>query len=268
MKIGLSNPFNYTGGKYRYLNELQRILPMSNNLTVLDPFFGGGDLSTHLNVSWEITAGDTLEKLIEIHREIKKGGISTSSVMEESYRNELGRFNDGSYDKYREYYNKHPSAIGLYVLLCHSNSNRIRFSRIGYNVPFGKRWFNAKMQEKLIDYRSRVLCRDISFKNMGYSEHSFDRFDLILIDPPYLNTLATYNDSWSEHDERMLHAKINSECRLNKFVYFGQTWSKGVENKLLIEFSKNYNVQVLKDTTSNCSANRNNLKTQEIMIYN
>jgi site-specific DNA-adenine methylase len=135
-------------------------------------------------------------------------------------------------------------------------------------MPFGKRWFNLEMQKKLDDYIDRLSRKSIDFECRGYANINFHKFDLTLIDPPYLNTTATYNEAggWRDIDEMNLHDKIKNEC--NTFVYFGQIWSKGVHNKLLDDFSKDYKVKVLKDTTKHCSANRKHDKTVEVMIYN
>ena len=268
MNIGLSNPFNYTGSKHRYLRDLMEILPDLHSLSVCDPFVGGGDLCTNLPISWNVSASDAMPQLIEMHKEIAKGFIDVDLVCVRAYQSRLNNKDEQSYYKFRDSYNASPSPLDLYLLICHANSNRLRFSSNGFNVPFGKRWFNLDIQAKLADYHKRLWHRDIAFEHRAYSDVCFDLFDLTLIDPPYLNTTATYNEKggWGVDDEIHLHAKIKAECK--KFVYFGQIWSKGIHNKILDDFSKDYNIKILKDTTKHCSANRNDDKTIEVMIWN
>jgi DNA adenine methylase Dam len=268
MQIGLSNPFNYTGSKHRYLRELREILPTDDNLTACDPFVGGGDLCTHLNKTWSIYASDTMPQVIEMHNEIMSGNINVESLCVKAYSSRLNNKDVDAYDKFKRLYNKSPSPFDLYLLLCHSFSNDIRFSSNGYNVPFGKRWFNLEMQKKLYNYIERLHDRSVSFCCHEYAERDFSQFDITLIDPPYLNSVATYNErgGWLEGDEIELHDKIKLEC--DKFVYFGQIWSNGKHNKFLDDFSKNYNFKILKDTTKHCSANRKDDKTVELMIWN
>lgn len=268
MEIGLSNAFNYVGSKHRYLKELGAILPVDDSLTVCDPFVGGGDLCTHLNKTWDIFASDAMPQVIEMHREIMSGHINVESLCVKAYSSRLNNKDKASYLKFRALYNKSPNPFDLYLLLCHSFSNGIRFSSNGFDMPFGKRWFNLEMQKKLYNYIERLHDRQISFGCREFSDCDFSQFDITLIDPPYLNSVATYNEKggWLESDEIALHGKIKSEC--NKFVYFGQIWANGKHNKLLDDFSKNYNVKILKDTTKHCSANRKDGKTVEVMIWN
>lgn len=268
-KIGLSNPFNYTGSKHRYLSDLLEILPADNNLIVADPFCGGGDLCSNLPISWIVYASDSMPQIIGMHRAVASGAISADNAMRLAYKYQLNNLDEKHYYSFRDHYNKNKGSLGLYVLLCHSNTNRIRFNSNGeFNMPFGDRWFNLEMQKKLDDYRMRLHMRNVEFHVKSYIDIDFSFFDIALIDPPYLNTTATYNKSgaWSLADELHLHGKIKSECK--KFVYFGQIWSKGVHNEALELFSLDYNVKVLKDTTGTCSNNRKKGKTVEVMIWN
>jgi DNA adenine methylase/adenine-specific DNA-methyltransferase len=125
------------------------------------------------------------------------------------------------------------------------------------------------LKNKLIDYQNRLKDRDVEFYCKSAFDINFKLYDITLIDPPYLNTIATYNEKngWNADLENMLHDKIKSEC--NKFVYFGQTVSNGIKNELLVEFAKNYNVKILKTTTENCSSTKKKKgETVEVMIWN
>lgn len=268
-----SNCFNYTGSKHRYLEALFSVLPDDEHLTVIDPFVGGGDLISKLPTTWSIFASDEMPQLIGMHKEIQCGFLDTESVSRIVNEACLNSSSEHEYYMFRARYNDigHQRPGDLYALLCHSNSNRIRFSPNGFNMPFGKRTFNKDMQAKLDNYSELLSKLTIDFSCNKYTDIDFNKADLLLIDPPYLNTTATYNESgaWTINDEFELLTKINQSVKNGvKFVYFGQLWSKGVNNPHLEAWAKQFNVKVLNDTTSHCSSNRKGGKTIEVMIYN
>jgi DNA adenine methylase Dam len=273
MKIGLSNPFNYSGSKFRYLKDLVEVLPKAEGLNVADFFYGGGDLSSHLPVSWTVDAFDINKQLLEMHEAISWGDITVKKVEDLVEKASLDRVDAVSYNDFRSVYNWSKCPVMLYTLLCHSNTNRIRFNKEGkFNVPFGRRTFNDSMKAKLTDYIYRLSERNVSFYNTSYREACIPVYDLLLVDPPYLNTVATYteNGGWTEKDEIELHITLHeANDQGKKFVYFGQTSSNGVVNPYLTKFASMYNMKVLRDTTSNCSANRRYRgATVEIMVWN
>jgi site-specific DNA-adenine methylase len=276
-KIGLSNPYNYTGSKHRYLGDLFEALetfPKHEALTVVDPFVGGGDLCCHLPEGWKVDAFDLESKLIGMHEMFNGsyGGYAIEQLDLRIKQMGLSRTNEDAYERLKAMYNQseHEDSHLLYLLICHSNSNRMRFSKkSGFNLKFGKRTFNPSMKAKVIDYVDRLSKRNVTFQCKSYHLADFGSYDLTLLDPPYLNTTATYNEGggWTLEDELALHAKIEKECK--KFVYFGQLWSKGVYNEALDMFAQDYNVKVLKDTTATCSSNRKKEgQTVEVMIHN
>lgn len=270
-----SNPFNWTGSKHRYLKDLFEVLPSCKHLTVIDPFVGGGDLISKLPPTWSIFASDGDKNLISMHKDISKGLISIDAINYIIESNNLSSEREANYFKFRNAFNfiEQGSASELYTLICHSNSNRMRFSKKlnEFNMPFGKRTFNKDMQAKLDNYSEALKHLTVNFECKKYSDVDFNSADLLLIDPPYLNTVATYNESggWNVNDEFELLSKVYKAHSVGvKFVYFGQIWSNGKHNAHLDEWSRQFNVKVLKDTISHCSANRKNGKTIEIMISN
>jgi DNA adenine methylase len=273
-KIGLSNPFNYTGSKHRYLKDLLEILPQENDLTVLDPFFGGGDLSMHLNETWSITGGDCCEQLIKMHNLVKSGGITADLIAKIYKDRSLSKENYKAFIDLRNEYNESKDPVLLYLLLTSSFNNQMRFNKSGgFNMPFGKNRssFNPRMKAKLNDYSLRLAKRRVSMSVKSFTDHNFSEFDLLLIDPPYINTTATYNESggWNESLDIDLLSKIDAANKVGvKFVYFNQMFSKDALNNNLYQWSKKYNIKVLKDTTKNCSSNRKGGKTVEVMIWN
>lgn len=277
LKAEFSNPFNYTGSKHRYLAELFEVLPGTDNLKVLDPFLGGGDLISKLPASWNITASDISPQLILMHKEMQSGFINTESALKFNEFHCLDKVNEFGYERLKFEYNESLvspefNSMALYSLICHSNSNRMRFNNDGgFNVPFGKRFFNENMQRKLDNYSKWIKCATVDFKRQSFEEFDFRDFDLLLIDSPYPNSVACYNErkGWTFNQELKLYIKIDSaDCHGVKFVYFGQTWANGTHNPTLEKWANQYNVKILKDTSHQCSSNRKNEKTVEIMVSN
>jgi DNA adenine methylase Dam len=272
-----SNPFNYTGSKFRYLEEIFDVLPAADNLKILDPFVGGGDLISKLNKNWRVTAGDISEQMIGMHNSIKSGEISEESISKEFEARGMSKSNVSAFLELRAEYNSAPTPFLLYLLITNSFNNQLRFrSSCGkyFNMPFGKNrsTFNPSMRAKLSNYSSSLADRDITFKNKSYQEFDFNEFDLLLIDPPYSNTTATYNEStgWAANDDLELFAKIDQAAKGGtKFVYFNQLIANDIKNHELDEWVKKYNVKILKTTTDRCaSTKKKGRNTVEIMVWN
>ncbi len=273
VKKEYSNPFNWTGSKHRYIKDLFDVLPDQYGLKVLDPFVGGGDLISKLPQSWVISAGDSMEQIIDLHKSIQEKELTSKVIHDEFERRGLSKTNKDAYLELREEYNETKNIKLLYLLMTNSFNNQLRFNLSGgFNVPFGKgRTFNERMESKFNNYSGLLSNKQITFENKSYDDWDFNLFDLILVDPPYLNTTATYNEStgWNEGDDLLLFNKLD-EVNENKkrFIYFNQLISNGKENKQFTEWSKKYNVKILKETTAGCSYNKKGGETIEVMVFN
>lgn len=98
----------------------------------------------------------------------------------------------------------------FYVLMVYSFNNQIRFNRLGeFNLPVGKRDFNAKMREKLARFMDVIKRQDCVFLNRDFRKMDFLSLkpgDFLYADPPYLITCAAYNEKngWTK--------KMESSC--------------------------------------------------------
>lgn len=266
-----ANPFNWTGSKHRYLEEFLNVLPKDiRGLKVLDSFVGGGDLISKLPVDWKITANDFMSQIVELHTAIQERKITKRSILRSYKSRGMSKENSEAYFFLRQEYNENPDPFLLYLLMTNSFNNQLRFNNNGgFNMPFGKdrSSFNKRMQSKLDNYSKSLSERSVKFINEDFRNIDYSQYDLLLIDPPYRNTCATYNEStgWGVEEDLELFKKIDLSG--SKFIYFNQTWSKGVPNEDLISWMKKYDSVVLKETSSNCSYNRDNKKTEEVMVF-
>lgn len=268
---------NYSGSKWRYMREIHALLPKEINVKVLDLFCGGAGVASHMPKTWKILANDFESMLPRIHDGIACEvdvflGLADALVQ----THELSNSNVDGYNSLKADYNSISSQdptihVDLYLLMCHSFSNQIRFNDSGeFNLPFGKRTFNKNMREKLIRFSGRCNERDINFVSKDFREFNFDTYDFLFVDPPYIETTATYNENggWSYQEEKELLSRLKNTSA--KWMLTNQIISKGKENKLLVDFleSGGYNVHILKDTTKNCNYQRKSGETVEVIVTN
>ena len=295
----IPSPLNYTGGKFKLLPQLLAHFPEEID-TFVDLFCGGCNVGINVEAD-QVIFNDVSAELIslyttfqsqppeavfrEIQAVIDTYGLSRSNVHGYEYyacdsSKGLGPVNREAFLHLREVCNGEgppPDSILLFVLIVYAFNNQIRFNQKGaFNLPVGKRDFNDRMQQKLEDFLVRIgerkyefLCKDFrAFDPSGLTEKS-----LVYCDPPYLITCATYNEQggWKEKDERdLLDFLDDLDARGFRFALSNVLESKGLQNKLLFDWSKRYNVAHLEYHYRNSSYQRKD-KTQsadEVLITN
>lgn len=301
----IQSPLNYTGGKYRLLPQIMPYFPKGIH-TFVDLFCGGGnvgvnvdcrklvlnDLDEHLFCLFHAFGELDKETIFEtIHRTITEYGLSDSTVNGYEFygcngSDGLSRYNKEPFLRLRDDFNAEQSRdvfhyLRLYTLIIYSFNNQIRFNSSGkFNLPVGKRDFNAKMQEKLSDFVDRLksvrcsfTCED--FRNFDISLLTGD--DFVYMDPPYLITCATYNEKngWNEDAERDLLRFIDGlHERGIRFALSNVLRSKGKENRILTDWASanagRYEVKRLHYdyANSNYHTKDRNKNSEEVLIVN
>lgn len=230
------SPLNYTGGKYKLMNQFQKIFPENIN-TFVDMFCGGGNVSINISAK-NIIAVDNQFNLIELFKFfqlnsyqnvekkidefLEKYNLSNSMKNGYSYYNcdsskGLGSFNKIGFEKLRKDFNENiftdneSQNIAFFTLTTYAFNNQIRFSKTTgkYNLPVGKRDFNSSIRKKLKNFISVLNEKEVEFRNDDFRNFDYDNIqkdDLIYFDPPYLITNASYNEngSWTENEELQL----------------------------------------------------------------
>ncbi|MCH7724699.1 MAG: DNA adenine methylase [Bacteroidetes bacterium] len=86
----------------------------------------------------------------------------------------------------------------LYVLIVFGFNNQMRFNKSGeFNLPVGKRDFNSRMREKLINFIDRIQSNNYEFIAKDFSNikaQNIEKSTFVYADPPYLITTASYNE--------------------------------------------------------------------------
>lgn len=278
------SPMNYMGNKYRLLKQIVPLFPENIDMFV-DLFCGGLDVSLNVICSKRI-CNDIEEHIIDFYKHIQKeSGIEVDkkiSKLIEEYK--LSILNTDGYNQLRNDYNlfnRDDNWVLFYTLLCYSFSHQIRYNSDGkFNISFGKNRseYNNSLKKRLIEFVDKI-DENYIFENKDFRELLLICEDLtpnsfVYCDPPYLITLATYNErgGWGEKEEKDL---LNFLDTLNsKGVKFGLSnvlSINGKENLLLKEWSEKYNVHHLNYNYGNSSYHKKDksvTNTDEVYVCN
>lgn len=301
-KMNIPCPFNYTGGKFKLLEQLQPLFDKKE--VFLDLFSGGGNVGIN-SLSSKIIFNDLNDKLIDLIKFIKETNtdvllkqidniierydLSNTSLYGYSYYNSdssrgLAEYNKRRFLKLRDDFNDKVLAgkvdhLMLYVLIVYSFNNQIRFNRKGlFNLPVGKRDFNSKMRSKLMLFSEKLKSKDVQFMKKDFREILLDDFSqetFIYCDPPYLITNATYNENgmWTEKEEKDLLEFLDKANEKGfRFALSNVLKSKNKKNDILYNWieSKGYYCNSLNKSYSNSNYHRKNKNSisEEVLITN
>lgn len=290
----LKSPLNYTGGKHKLLEQIAPLFPTSID-TFVDLFAGGCNVAVNVDAK-KIIANDIDENIInlykffkendfefivsEIEKYIESFGLSnTSKYGYEKYKTNssvgVGKYNKKAYEKLRAEYNKNPNELMFYTTLVFAFNNQIRFNSKGeFNTPVNKRDFNKNMKKNLEYFVHRLNELNISFSSLDFKDIKVSKDSFVYIDPPYLATLAVYNENggWNETKEQELLGYMDALDAMGiRFALSNVFENKGNKNTLLLEWSKKYNVHNLEYTYHNCNyqaKNKDSDSTHEVLITN
>lgn len=290
----IRSPIFYMGNKERLIKKgLIDLFPTDIN-NFLDLFCGSGVVSMNVKANRYVlndynkiiidllkyfkdnNAYDIIEEMqdiISVHNLLKGFNKNDNSVTSE-YK-ALAKSN---YNKFRDYYNKvDKSILNLYILSYYCNTNNIRFNKSGeFNMPIGNQYFNVETHsKKIIDGCNFLGQNNVFLTNKDYTNFNFSALceqDFVYLDPPYLNTLAIYNEQqgWTMQDDYNLFTMCDFlTSRGIKWAMSNVFENKGVTNQHLINWvdKNNYNVHHFSDFTY-VSCGKGNAKTDEVLIMN
>lgn len=288
----INSPLNYTGNKWKLLKQIIPIIDINKN-SFVDIFAGSGlvglNTSTKnmvLNDNDPITISllkyfrdNTADDIIEsMEKIIKKYGFTDSNKYglkhyKEEKHEGLSKYNKKPYLKLRESYNNNPSTEELFALIIFGFNHYIRFNSKGkFNIPVGKVDYSTSLRKKTIEYCEAFHKKNIKITNLDFRNKKLyeDKDAFYYFDPPYLITDAPYNAFWNENDEQDLLNLLDELNSKNiKFALSNVIRSNGQKNKLLIEWSKKYNIHYLNRKYLNSNYRKKNITiAQEVLITN
>lgn len=272
----IKSPLNYTGGKFKLLPQLLPLFPKETEYTsFVDLFCGGCNVAVNMPHK-DVIANDYSTQLINIYKYFQTTGKEQvyKDIYEAIDKYKLSKINKEGYLALRAEYNKTKDIKLLYVLICFSFNNQIRFNSQGdFNMPFGtdRSSFNSALEERLGLFIDGI--KDIKFRNENFYHLHVPEGAMIYCDPPYLISTATYNEQggWTEEHEHLLLASLDMfNQKGHKFGLSNVFESKGKENIILKEWAKKYNVHYLNNSYANCNYQTKNktAKTVEVLITN
>jgi len=298
----IQSPLNYTGGKFRLLDQILPHFPKRID-TFVDLFCGGCNVGINVaadrvvfndNNSKLLCLYDTFKNLgsacvLELADElIAEYGLSRSAEKGYEYygcnsSTGLGEYNRIPFLRLREELNKRNGSdsyyIMLYVLIVYAFNNQIRFnSKEEFNLPVGKRDFNDRMKSKLCEFIDRLNAGDYRFSSEDFRDFdtsALTESSLVYCDPPYLITCATYNeqDGWNEQCEYDLLAMLDklNERRIS-FALSNVLSSKGKTNKILKEWLSQRSYRLIHLNFNYCNSSYHTKdktdSTDEVLIIN
>ena len=282
MSSYIKSPLNYTGGKYKILDDIIPCFP--KNIETFVDLFGGG-FNVGINIDAEkIIYNDHNLFLPQMFEYFKLKGVNIIDKI--YYRIKefgLSEENQEGYLTLRKKYNEGKDVLDLFILTCYSFNHQIRFnSKHEFNTPFGKNRseYNKTIEENLINFVNALKNKNIEFYSKDFTflyDIELGENDFVYADPPYLISNASYNDgkrgfkNWGVKEETELLVLLDSLDKKGvKFVLSNVLVHKGLENTKLIEWSKKYHIKHIEKSYNNSSYQRKNKdkETKEVLIYN
>jgi len=279
----IKSPLNYVGGKHKLLPQLLPLFP--KEIETFYDLFGGG-FNVGINVKAKrYVYNDKLRPVTNLLLDMYQNDILT--LLEnidgyiEDYR--LSKINKEGYLRLRSDYNEIPEpfrpSCALYALLAHCFNNQVRFNSKGeFNQSFGmnRSSFNPTLRKRFVAFVDKLQTLDIRFYSKDFREfkvEAFDKRDFVYCDPPYLLSLATYNENggWTEQDEKDLYIFLNEIGGEVKWAMSNVLETKGKRHSLLESWVKKsgHKIHYLNADYSNSNHQRKKHKPDvEILVTN
>ena len=213
------------------------------------------------------------EELIQhIESNINKYGLARERTKRNEY-NDKAKIEDYklAYSKLRDEFNTSRNVLDFYTLMFYSFSQQFRFnSKGGFNMPCGNDCFSEKNK----DYIKESIEKFKKFEvyNKSFMDLDYSNADFVYLDPPYLNTTATYNENegWTMNNELELF-KLCEELS-EKGIRFGMSnvlENKGVINQHIIDWCDKNGFKVYTfDKHTYMACGKGNANSKEVYICN
>ena len=289
MKI---SPIFYMGNKKKLINKgLIELFPKNISMFV-DLFAGSGVVSMNTEASkyiindidtslidlynmFKFTEADTI--IGHIESRIEKYGLAKERTKRNEFKNKkkIEQYKK-AYITLRSDYNKNKTVLDFYTLMFYSFSQQFRFNNKGeFNMPCGNDCFSDKNKEYIRSGRDffkndNVIITNNDFRKLKISKLDNDSF--VYLDPPYLDTTATYNEKggWTIKDEQDLYnicEKLNDNGI--KFGMSNVFANKGRTNDNIIEWCNKNKWKVYTfDKFAYYACGKGNSNAKEVFIKN
>ena len=263
----INSPFNYTGSKYKLLEQILPHIDYTKQ-TFVDLFCGGGSVYTIVLDKYDkIIVNDVIEDLIGIH----KGLIKSNDIIEQTKLLCPNKDDQDGYVKLRNSYNEEKTPEKLYALMVSCLSNMIRFNLKGeVNQSFGRRTWNSNIERKVYDFCNHIR----PYKNkINYISSDFEKVEILkdtmyYIDPPYSNTEAGYSTLWKKQDDNRLYSFVKLIDDIGSSFMVSGSLVHGNKPSILLDLLLNDGYQYVELDFDYKKVSRKEKETKEIIIKN
>ena len=237
----IETPFNYTGSKFKLLEQLLPEFDYTKPYFV-DLFTGGGSVYTNVVDKFEkIIANDVIKDLVGIHQYL----LDSDDIITETKSICPPKGSPELFGSLREDYNLNSSPAKLWALLLSSTNNMMRFNqKFKYNQTYGDRGWNPNTDKKVEMFTNHIRQYQdkIRFKSLPFDQVEIlsDKI-MFYADPPYGRVKnedgsigrkqiseAGYNAFWKEDDDIKLYNYLKSiDERGSSFMVSGVLYHDG-----------------------------------------
>ena len=278
MLMTVQSSIYLAGNKRKLFKKIKPHLQDGNRKVLLDLFGGSSCVSINSTELFDnIICNEKAWFLHGLHKWVKT--LTPEEIERVEQINSTYEHNLGGYLKLREDYNKDgcKDYAMLYNLQCRSNSNMMRFSSKGFNMPFGKR--HRCDTDRLMTHRDLIQKAELWNEDFADAiERIMESGDLsgttVYLDPPYGGgtSTATYNEnSWDDNDNTtLLEYCVELQKRGAKVVISNVFENRGKVHQELIDWCEEhkdvFEVHHLNMDYNNSSFRKGKGKTDEVLI--
>jgi DNA adenine methylase len=220
-------PIKIQGIKTKLIPFIRENININTASTWFEPFMGSGVVGFNL-APYNAIFSDVNPYIIDFYNCLKHKEI-TPEIVREYLEKEGKKLASTPTDKSSYYYevrdrfNKEHNPLDFLFLQRSNFNGMIRFSKNGYNVPFGRkpnRFRPAlitkivnqveKTQEKILDNNWTFIC-----SNWEEAIKQATTDDFIYLDPPYIGRNTDYYTSWNSEDANKLANYFNEHVDLH-----------------------------------------------------
>lgn len=270
----IKSPINYSGNKYKLMEQMVQYFP-NNIKTFVDVC--GGSFTVGLNVQADsIIYNEIDSRIANLVQYLCESdyNIENDKMQEIIKDYSLGKNTKEEYTNLRSAYNNDPTDILLFLLSCFSFNYQIRFNGKGqFNMPCGNRGYSKNMQLNYKLFNQKAKEKQIKFFNKDFKELELSQDCFVYIDPPYLQTIATYTEgsAWNLDKEYEMYNWLDELYSKGiKWALSNTIKYRGIDNDILNKWSRKYNIHKLDFTYKNNNRwnKDNSLETDEVLITN
>lgn len=219
----IETPFNYTGSKFKLLEQILPEFDYTKKHFV-DLFTGGGSVYTNILDKYnKVVVNDVISDLVGIHQSL----IDSDDIIKETKSICPIKGDSETFGLLRSDYNESKTSARLWALMLSSTNNMMRFNqKFKYNQTYGNRGWNPNTDKKVDIFKNHIrkYKDNIKFISKTFSDIEIKSSDVMFYcDPPYGRVMnddgtigkkqiseAGYNAFWKEDDDKKLYEYLLS----------------------------------------------------------